>query len=304
MNNKSAKTGDIIFFILMILPVMVLFLGIIFGPIVTSLGMSFTNWNFRPGQEIDFVGLKHFSKIFSDPVFWKAFNNNMAVVGISVFGQIPLGLAFAYFLFRGMVKFKGFFQAMVFFPQVISTVIFGKVFKNLFSVRGALTQIVRNATDDPNFLFTWWNYENQAMVPILITMIFIYTGTFMLMFLANMQKMDSGIVEAAAIDGANEFQIFTRIIVPALAGIIVVNAILAISGSLKSFDLVFAMAPNDGRGLGDNNMLLATYMYHKGFIPSKFAFGSAMSVIIVTISVVLIIFSNWVGRKLNPLQEA
>ncbi|MBN2618768.1 MAG: sugar ABC transporter permease [Spirochaetales bacterium] len=287
----------------MVAPCMILYLAIIAGPILASLGIAFTDNDFRPNQQWGFIGFDNFIKIFSDDVFWKGLKNNMLVVALSVFGQIPLGLLLAYFLFRNMVKGSGFFQAMVFMPQVISTVVIGRIFQSFFDIRGAATGIVRAITNNPDFTFRWFIEPGQAMIPILIGMLFIYTGFYMLMFLANMQKMDSGIVEAAAIDGANEMQIFARIIAPALSGIIIVNAILAIAGSLKSFDLIYAMAPNDGKGLGNNNIVLATYMYFRGFKVYKMAFGSAVSVVIVTISLLLIAISNWAGKKLDPLQE-
>jgi len=288
----------------MVAPCMVLYLAIIAGPILASLGIAFTNNDFRPNQEWGFIGFDNFKVIFSDPVFWLGFKNNMLVVALSVFGQIPLGLLLAYFLFRNMVKAPGFYQAMVFMPQVISTVVIGRIFQSFFDIRGAATGLVRLITNDPKFTFRWFLEPGQAMIPILIGMLFIYTGFYMLMFLANMQKLDGGIVEAASIDGATEMQIFARIIAPALSGIIIINSILAIAGSLKSFDLIYAMAPNDGKGLGNNNIVLATYMYHRGFKAYKMAFGSAVSVIIVSISLVLIAISNWAGKKLDPLQEA
>ena len=287
----------------MVAPCLILYLAIIAGPIFASLGIAFTNNDFRPNQEWGFVGLANFIKIFKDPVFWVALKNNMLVVAISVFGQIPLGMLLAYFLYRGMVKAPNFFQAMVFMPQVISTVVIGRIFQSFFDIRGAATGIVRAITHNPDFTFRWFIEANQAMIPVLIGMLFIYTGFFMLLFLANMQKLDGGIVEAAAIDGANEMQIFSRIIAPALSGIVIINAILAIAGSLKSFDLIYAMAPNDGKGLNNNNMVLATYMYHRGFKAYRMAFGSAVSVIIVSVSLVLIAISNWAGKKLDPLQE-
>lgn len=302
MNNKS-KRDDILFYIAMVAPCMILYLVIIAGPILASLGIAFTDNDFRPNQEWGFVGLKNFIEIFKDPIFAKAFKNNMLVVALSVFGQIPLGMLLAYFLFRGMVKAPNFFQAMVYLPQVISTVVIGRLFQSFFGIRGAATGIARAVTGNPTFAFRWFVVESQAMIPILIGMLFIYTGFYMLLFLANMQKLDSGIVEAASIDGASEIQIFGRIIAPALAGIVIVNCILAISGSLKSFDLIFAMAPNEGQGLAGNNMVLATYLYHRGFKAFRMAFGSAMSVIIVVISLVLIAISNWAGKKLNPLGE-
>lgn len=302
MKNNRMR-GDLLFYIAMIAPAFILFLGIIAGPILASLGIAFTDFDYRPNQTVDFIGFDNFIKIFTDDVFWLAFKNNMLVVALSVFGQIPLGLLLAYFLFRGMVKAPNFFQAMVFFPQVISTVVIGKIFKSFFDIRGAATGLVRLITDDPSFSFRWFIVPSQAMIPILIGMLLIYTGYFMLLFLASMQKLDGGIVEAASIDGANELQVFSQIITPALSGIIVVNAIQAIAGSLKSFDLIFAMAPNDGRGMAEANMVLATYMYHKGFKARKMAFGAAVSVIIVFISIVMIYIASWLGKKLNPLQE-
>lgn len=283
---------------------MILYLAIMVGPIVASLGIAFTNNDFRPNQVWGFIGFGNFIKLFSDPVFWLALKNNMLIVALSVFGQIPLGLLLAYFLFRNMIRAPHFFQAMVFMPQVISTVVIGRIFQSFFDIRGAATGLVRIVTNNSDFTFKWFLQPNQAMIPILIGMLFIYTGFYMLLFLANMQKLDSGIVEAAAIDGATEMQIFARVITPALVGIIFINCILAISGSLKSFDLIYAMAPNDGKGLGNYNMVLGTYMYHRGFKAFKMAFGSAVSVIIVTISILLIGASNWVGRKLDPLREA
>ncbi len=302
MKNNSKK-GDLLFYIVMVAPCMILYLSIIAGPILASLGIAFTDNNFRPNQPWGFIGFENFIKIFTDPVFWKGFKNNMLVVALSVFGQIPLGMLLAYFLFRGMVRAKNFFQAMVFLPQVISTVVIGRIFQSFFNIRGAATGIVRAITGNEDFAFRWFLEPNQAMIPILIGMLFIYTGFYMLIFLANMQKLDGGIVEAACIDGASEMQIFTRIIAPALSGIIIINAILAIAGSLKSFDLIFAMAPNEGMGLDNNNIVLATYMYQKGFVTYKMAFGSAVSVIIVTISLILIGISSWAGKKLDPLQE-
>ena len=63
----------------------------------------------------------------------------------------------------------------------------------------------------------------------------------MVIFLANLQKIEPGLIEAAIIDGASEHQILLKVILPQMMGIIATSAIFAIAGSLKSFDLIFAM---------------------------------------------------------------
>ena len=144
-----------------------------------------------------------------------------------------------------------------------------------------------------------------VMIPIGFVLIWMYTGLYMMIFLANLQKIDSSIVEAASIDGASEAKIFLKVIVPSLAGSVLVSVILAIAGSLKGFDLIFAMTT---RGVTRQNaMVLPIYMFNSAFDdysnPLRFAFGSAIANSIVIISILLIILSNFVGKKLGA-QEA
>ena len=132
------RKGDLSFYIMMVAPALLFYLIIIAGPIIFSLGLSFTNFDFRPNQSVEFAGLDQYIRMFQDSKFWIGLQNNLIVVAVSVFGQIPLGLFLAYLLFRGQVKFTAFFQAMVFLPQVISTVVVGILFRNFFGIRGAV----------------------------------------------------------------------------------------------------------------------------------------------------------------------
>ncbi|MFW5801662.1 MAG: carbohydrate ABC transporter permease, partial [Spirochaeta sp.] len=134
-----------------------------------------------------------------------------------------------------------------------------------------------------------------------VALIWVYTGFYMIIFLANLQKIESTMIEAAMIDGATETQTFTKIIVPQLSGTILVTAVLAIAGSLKGFELIFSMTT---QGLQRNNaMVLPIYMYQTAFQdytnPVRFAYGSAISNAIVVISILLILFSNFLSKKVN-----
>jgi len=127
----------------------------------------------------------------------------------------------------------------------------------------------------------------------------------MVIFLANLQKIDTEMLEAAQIDGATEPQIFVRLILPLLSGTVLVSTILAIAGSLRGFDLIFALTT---QGLQRNNaMVLSIFMYQTAFQdfnnPSRFAYGSAISNAIVVISVGLIMMSNRIGKLLNADEE-
>jgi len=297
------QRGDKWFYAYMVAPALLLFTVVIAYPIVFSMMLGFTEYNFGPTETFSFSGLVQYERIFNDAKFWTGFKNNMIVVAVSVFGQIPLGFALAYLLYRRTVRHSHFFQAMVFLPQAISTVVVGILWRNMFGVRGAATAIAGWITGDPGFRFEWFLNPNTAMAPVAIALLWVYTGFYMLVFLANMQRLDSGLIESAQIDGASELQVFLRIIVPNMIGVIVVNSVLAISGSLKGFDLIFALAPNDGMGVANYNLVLPTYMYHYAFKTSEYAFGSAISNIIVLISIGLIVVANVVGRRVDPHRE-
>jgi raffinose/stachyose/melibiose transport system permease protein len=283
-------------------PGMVIYLLIVAYPIFYSVWLSLTDFNPNSGGSWNFVGFSNYAIMFRDPFFWHALKNNMIVIAVSALGQIPIGFILAFILYRKMVKAEGFFQAMVFLPQFLSTIVIGLLWKRMFTANGPVARLIQLFSGNPDAQFTMMLDSSTVMIPIGFALIWIYTGFYMIIFLANLQKIDTNLIEAAKIDGASEPQIFTKIIVPMLAGTILVSTILAIAGSLKGFDLIFSMTT---QGLQRNNaMVLPIFMYQTAFQdysnPLRFAYGAAISNTIVVISMALILFSNWVSRKLSP----
>jgi len=223
---------------------------------------------------------------------------NFIVIFVSVFGQIPLGFGLAYLIYRKSVKGSGFFQAMVFLPMVISTIIIGILWSKMFSPIGVVPRIIQAITNNPNYSMTIMNSKQLAMIPIGFVLLWVYTGTYLIIFLANLQNIDPNIIEAAQIDGATDGQIFIKIIVPQLYGVIVLTSILAISGSLRSFDLLFTMT---GGGPAYYTNLLAIYMYNYSFIHYNYGVGSAISTVMVILSIVLVILVRFVRRKVETM---
>jgi len=137
--------------------------------------------------------------------------------------------------------------------------------------------------------------RDVAMLPILFVVLWMWTGLYLILFLANMQRIDSGIVEAARIDGASEGQIIWRIILPMLSGVVVNAAILCIAGSLNSFDLVFAMT---GGGPARVTQLLSIYMYDRAFMGAPdYPLANSIALAIVIFSLILIMLTKIVERR-------
>jgi len=285
MKDSLAKTEERASYIILVAPALFIYLFVMAFPTVFSIILSVSNYRggkiFSPGS-MSIVGFRAYADILKDHYFFLALRNNIYIVLISVFGQIPLGFFLAYILSRGLIKGTDFFQSMIYLPNVISTVVIGILFKRFFlSANSVWLEIQRYFNPAAEYV-----PGRNAMFPILIVILWMYTGIYVLIFLANMQKIDISIIEASKIDGASEMQTLRYIILPALSGVIVTTAILAISGSLKSFDLIFVMTEG---GPAYSTSVLSIYMYMKAFRGApNYPIANAISTIMVIICFILI----------------
>ncbi len=351
----------------MVLPAFILYMLVLAFPIVISILLSMSNYNggkMFGGEKWNITGFQQYERLVRDPQFWLAVKNNVYIVLVSVFGQLPLGFIFAYLIYRKIVKFGDFWQGVLYMPAIISTIVLGIMWGVIFSPTGViadvmnksytggfsrhLTQILNqagglNVTDDlvkkiigiadpralstlsnplgdlksligtyspdnlpvlisdlTNLLARKWtpdflSKQDVAMIPIMFVVLWCWTGMYLILFLANMQKIDPQLLEAARIDGAGEGQVMGRIVLPLLSGVIVNSAILCISGSLNSFALIWAMT---GGGPGRVTELMSIYMYRNAFVGvPNFPLANAIAMAIVIFSIVLIVLTKLVERR-------
>ncbi len=282
-------------FWLFVLPAFLIYLFVMAFPTLFAIFLSLTNYKggalFGPKRRaVSLVGFKYYKDMFADKYFWLALKNNLWIVIISVFGQIPLGFFMAYLIFRGMIKGKDFFQTVIYLPCVISTVVIGRLWKAITAPNGALPDIIR--LFNPSYVA---GNSEHPMIAVLLVILWMYTGTYLIIFLANLQKIDTSVIEAAKIDGATEFQALRYIILPALSGVIVTSAILAISGSLKSFDLIYVMTSG---GPAKQTYVLSLYMYDHAFKGApNYPLANAVSIVMCIISFALIGITKVVERR-------
>jgi raffinose/stachyose/melibiose transport system permease protein len=296
MRDSLTKTEERASYILLVLPALLIYLFVMAFPVVSSIFLSFSTY--RTGNIMDmsnhnFGGINAYRQVFIDPLFYVGLRNNIYLVLISVLGQIPLGFFLAYILSRGLIKGMDFFQSMIYLPNVISAVIIGALFKTFFlSSQSVMLEIQRNFNPEAMYI-----PSSNDMIAVLIVILWMYTGIYMLIFLANLQKIDVSVIEASKIDGANERQTLRYIILPALSGVIVTCAILAISGSLKSFDLIWIMT--EGRP-ADQTSVLAIYMFKKAFRGApNYPIANAISTVMVVICFVLIALTRLVEKRFS-----
>ncbi|HHY09896.1 MAG TPA: sugar ABC transporter permease [Firmicutes bacterium] len=289
-------------YLMLVLPAVLIYWAVMAFPTIFSFVLSLTNYNggvIFGNPNVKLVGFTHYARMFKDKFFWISLKNNGLIMAVSIFGQIPLGFLFAYVLHRKLVKFTDFFQTVLYLPAVISTIVVGRLWQAFFSPYGPFTEFMQK------FKPGWENelfYDAKlAILPVLFVILWMYTGNYLIIFLANLQKIDPALIEAARIDGATEWQVLTKIILPSLSGVIVTASILAISGSLKSFDLLFAMT---GGNPARRTSVLALYMYDNAFKHSpKYPLANAISVFMVVLSLILIVAVRLTEERFGGREE-
>ncbi len=279
-------------------PAVLVYGSIIIFPVIYSFSLSFFQWTGFGAPE--WTGLSNYSVMFSDQVFRHGLRNNLLVVAVSIFGQMPLGFLLAYILYRGLVKAGRFFETMIFLPITIAAVVVALLWAQIFSPTGLFTTLIQRATGNPRFVLRIFESRTFAIVPVLFVILWMYTGMYMVIYLANLQKISPSVIESAIIDGASESQILFRIVTPAMINILFTTAVFAISGSLKSFDLIWAMTQG---GPANYTTVIAIYMYITTFKYYRYGFGSAVSVVIIVLSLGLITLAQRIYRYFENRYE-
>jgi ABC-type sugar transport system permease subunit len=231
-----------------------------------------------------FVGLANFRFLLHDPMFYKALGNTTMFACASVLLQLPLSMALALLLNSTEGRLKGFFRLILFSPNLVGQIFVGILFSVLFAPRYGLINRMCQAFFHWGLEERWLATPRLVMPAIVLTSLWVWVGFNMVYFLAALQSVDKTLEEAARIDGANAWQVFRHITVPAIRHVVVFVLITSIIGSYQLFELPLALL-NSTRGLGPNNsgLTLITYLNELAFESGDLGLGSALGWIVAII---------------------
>ncbi|WP_407270955.1 carbohydrate ABC transporter permease [Radiobacillus sp. PE A8.2] len=276
-----------------LLPAILIYLVFAILPILQSFYYSLMEWD--GFSEMQFVGFANFSELFQDPLFWNSMKNNIYVVLASVFGQVPIALFIALLLNR---KLKGLkiFRTIGFLPVVLSTVVISLTWSLIYNSENGLINELLRTVGLGAIAQNWLGDSSWAMISVLVTVIWQFVGLYLIIFLAALQNVPEEVLEAAKIDGASEWTTTWKITVPMIWDTVIVAVILCISGSLKTFDLIYVMTHG---GPAHSTDVMALYMFNETFSQLQYGYGSAVSVVIFFFSLILIyVVTKLLGRKM------
>ena len=300
--RQEAKTlvgrSDRISYVLLSAPALLVYAAVIVIPVIYSLVLSFTDWG---GSGVPhFIGFTNYVTMFDDPIFWHSLRDNGLVILISLLGQIPLGFFLAYILYRRLVRFSVFFEAVIFFPSLLSPVAVALLFGVVFAPSGLIAQLIGRLIQSPMFELSAFDSVGTAIIPYLIVILWMYTGLYLIIFLASLQKTNTEVLEAAVLDGADEWNILRQIVLPNQVPVFLTASIYAIAGSLKSFEVLWIMTNG---GPSYYSSVIGLYMIQNTFSYYKYGFGSAVAVVLILLSVGMILILARAANRISARYE-
>lgn len=265
-----------------ILPMVILFLGLVVYPLIYNIIISFYEWN---GISIEktFNGIQNYAAVIKEPVFIKILFNFVVFALVCIVVQAFFGLIFASFFIR-KIKCSGIYRILFYLPVIATSTIVGNVFSKIFETnRGYLNEFLRMVGLD-SLCQEWIADPKLALACIIFVNIWQWTGYSMLMYYANMLNIPESLFEAATMDGASSVQQFTHITFPLLRGTHYTLFVMGVLGSLKCFDIPFVLTKG---GPNYSTEFFSTYIYTKSFDLFKQGEASALTVIMLVIALII-----------------
>ncbi|MGJ9383578.1 carbohydrate ABC transporter permease [Salipaludibacillus sp. CF4.18] len=271
-----------------------MFLGtslLVLFPIISSLVLSFTDWNFVSGyRNASFVGFENFQKLFTNPLFQKSLINNFIILlAIPVTLFISLSLAV---IINKYVYFKDFFKVIYFMPFISSIVAVAVVFQVLFHpTDGPINQfLMAIGVENPP---GWIASVAFSLPSVMLIMIWTSIGFNLIIYLAGLQSIPKELYEAAQIDGASAWYQFLKITIPLVSPTTFLLLVTGTISSFKVFDLIIVLTNG---GPANSTITPVVYLYQQAFLELKTGYASSVALVLFVI-VLIITYFQFLGQK-------
>jgi len=254
----------------------------VYGFIVYTVYLSFTNSKILPSY--DLVGMANYTKLFQLPAWTLAITNLAIFASLYIVISTAIGLTLAIFLDQ-KIRGEGVLRPIFLYPMALSFIVTGTAWKWLLDP-GIGIEHTMHLWGWASFHFDWIKNSKYAIYTVVLAAVWQTSGFVMAMFLAGLRGIDNEILKAAQIDGASNWNLYWRIIIPQLRPAFLSSFVILSHLAIKSYDLIIALT---GGGPGRSTELPATFMYSYTFTRNEMGVGAASAVImLMTIAAIMI----------------
>lgn len=276
---------------LFVLPALINLTVFRYIPILTAARASLYNYSLLGGYK-GFIGLEHYTRLLSDPVFWKSLRVTVLFVVYKVPIQIALSLALAIFLQKETFG-AGLVRSAIMAPLVTSIIVVSILWAMMYHQSQGLFQSILTSFGLPRQAFL--SDPNRALPALTATMIWKDVGLSMLILMAGLKGIPKTYYEAAVVDGANRWQSFRNVTIPLLKPVLMFVVVTQTVFSFQVFVPVYQMTKG---GPLNSTKAIVYYIYQQGFLFQDMGYAGALSIITLAILLVVSFFQmRWLRAE-------
>ena len=277
-------------------PAALLVAAFTYYPMLSGAQMAFRNWNLNDLSNTAWVGLGNFATVFADPLFWTSLGNSVVWVVGSLVPQFVLGFALALML-RRRFRFRGVYQAFVFFPWAVSGFLIGILFRWMFNAEFGVVNDLLEKLHLISVPIPWLADPTTAMVSIIVANIWYGVTFFAIMILAALQSVPDELFESASLDGAGRIRTLFSVTLPYIRTTLALTVLLRVIWIFNFPDIIYGMT---GGGPGGATHIVTTYMIN---LTQQGNYGTASAVGLIVV-VILLVFATFYLMATRERREA
>jgi raffinose/stachyose/melibiose transport system permease protein len=264
-----------------IAPAVSLFSIFVVFPIFQTVWLSFWKWDrISPGV---WVGLENYKKVLSNPEIYSAFSHSLVFVIFYSLLPITIGLLITLLLLRVKIRGESFFRAVLFLPQIISTVVVAISWRWIYAADGPINAVLAKIGLE-SITTAWLGNFDTSLFAVGIIGTWINYGLAMILFLSGAQRISQDLLDADRIDGANMRQEFRYILIPSIKGEISIVLIITITFALRNFDIVWNATQG---GPGNSTNVPSLFIYKSAFVTRYVGEAAATSFILAIVILIV-----------------
>lgn len=286
-NKKTLKTSYIVKGLFFLLPATVVYILFAVIPFFDNFILSFQKWNgFGPRA---FTGFANYVEAFKDKNFLLAIRNSVYLGVFSSIVSVIIGVLMAWLLLYVGPKSGGFFRTILFSPSMIPPVITALIFSFVFEPDMGILNKLLELLNLSSWQHAWLTDRSTVLNSILFVSAWKQVGLTMVLCFAGMQGISPSLIESAKLEGAGDWAIFRKIILPLTMSFVQLSAIFALMSGLKIYDTVLALTNG---GPGKFSVVMPMWIMQNAFSFNRYGYGASMSIIFV-----LIVLLSMIGTK-------
>lgn len=286
--------GDKKAVVLMVLPAFIIFIGIIFVPIIWTFVYSL--FSGMPGLDFEFTGFTNYINLWSNKHTIDAIKMNWKYIFCVTPGQVGFGLLVSLMMYFSIKKYKTLSRTIVFIPTILPTVAVAQMFAKMYEMvpNYGLINALLDLVGMENWIQPFLGQSNTAFTALVLMDIWTAIGFYTVIIYGALVDIPGELLEAARIDGASGFKLFYRIVLPMIKTIMITCLVFSFTGTIKLYESATALTKG---GPGNATTSMTMNMYQNAFLYDKYGYASTVAILILVQCLLVTFLINRLGKE-------